>query len=85
MYYNRKFKRGDEVENFDSFLEECRNQIEKTDKRKRVIIDKGVSRVGIRGSGNYFRVYRKSNGKNIRFELELTKSVIKNFDLFLHQ
>ncbi len=83
LYYDRKFKKGDEIENFDSFLEECRSQIEKLDKRKRVIVDKGVLRVGRRGSGNYFRVYRRPNGKDIRFELELTKSVVKNFEFYL--
>jgi len=83
LYYDRKFKKGDEIENFDSFLEECRSQIEKVDKRKKVIIDKGVLRIGRRGSGNYFRVYRRPNGKDIRFELELTKSVVKNFEFYL--
>jgi len=83
LYYDRKFKKGDEIENFDSFLEECRSQIEKADKRKRVIVDKGVLRVGKRESGNYFRVYRRPNGKEIRFELELTKSVVKNFEFYL--
>ena len=83
MYYDRKFKKSDEIENFDLFLEECRSQIEKVDKRKKVISDKGVLRVGRRGSGNYFRVYRRPNGKDIRFELELTKSVIKNFEFYL--
>lgn len=83
LYYDRKFKKGDEIENFDSFLEECRSQIEKTDKRKIAIVDKGVLRVGRRGSGNYFRVYRRPNGKDIRFELELTKSVVKNFEFYL--
>jgi hypothetical protein len=83
LYYDRKFKKGDEIENFDSFLEECRSQIEKADKRKRVIVDKGVLRVGKRGSGNYFRVYRRPNGKDIRFELELTKSVVKKFEFYL--
>ena len=83
LYYDRKFKKGDEIENFDSFLEECRSQIEKTDKRKIAIVDKGVLRVGRRGSGNYFRVYRRRNGKDIRFELELTKSVVKNFEFYL--
>ena len=83
LYYDRKFKKGDEIENFDSFLKECRSQIEKVDKRKKVIIDKGVLRVGRRGSGNYFRVYRRPNGKDIRFELELTKSVVKNFEFYL--
>lgn len=83
LYYDRKFKKGDEIENFDSFLEECRSQIEKADKRKTVIVDKGVLRGGRRGSGNYFRVYRRPNGKDIRFELELTKSVVKNFEFYL--
>lgn len=44
MYYDRKFKKRDETENFDSFLEECYSQIEKTDKRKIIIVDKGVYR-----------------------------------------
>jgi len=83
LYYDRKFKKGDEIENFDSFLEECRSQIEKTDKRKIAIVDKGVLQVGRRGSGNYFRVYRRPNGKDIRFELELTKSAVKNFEFYL--
>jgi len=83
LYYDRKFKKGDEIENFDSFLEECRSQIEKADRRKTVIVDKGVLRVGRRGSGNYFRVSRKPNGKDIRFELELTKSVVKKFEFYL--
>ena len=51
LYYDRTFRKGDEIENFDSFLEECRSQIEKTDKRKIVIVDKGVLRVGKRESG----------------------------------
>ena len=83
LYYDRKFKKGDEIENFDSFLEGYRSQIEKTDKRKIVIVDKGVLRVGRRGSGNYFRVYRQPNEKDIWFELELTKSVVKNFEFYL--
>jgi len=83
LYYDRKFKKSDEIENFDSFLEECCSQIEKADKRKTVIVDKGVLRIGKRESGNYFRVYRRPNGKDIRFELELTKSVVKNFEFYL--
>jgi hypothetical protein len=83
LYYDRKLKKGDEIENFDSFLKECKSQIVKTDKRLTVTIDKGVLRVGKRGNGNYFRVYRRPNGKDIRFELELTKSVVKNFEFYL--
>jgi hypothetical protein len=83
LYYDRKLKKSDEIENFDSFLEKCRSQIEKADKRKTVIVDKGVLRVGKRGSENYFRVSRRPNGKEIRFELELVKSVGKNFEFYL--
>lgn len=43
---------------FDSFLKECESQIEKTDKRKTVIIDKGVLRIGRQRISNYFRIYR---------------------------
>jgi DNA relaxase NicK len=82
LSYDRKLKKSDEIENFDSFLEECCSQIEKADKRKIVIVDKSVLRVGKRESGNYFRVYRRPNGKDIRFELELKKSAIKKFQSY---
>jgi hypothetical protein len=39
------------MEIFDSFLEECRSQIEKIDKRKIVVVDKAVLLVGRRGIG----------------------------------
>jgi len=43
LYYDRKFQKGDEIENFDSFLEECRSQIEKADKSSiRVFYELGV-------------------------------------------
>lgn len=80
MYYDRKFQKSDEIENFDSFLKEC---LKKAYKRKIVIVDKGVLRVGRPGSGNYFRVYRRPNEKYIRFKLELIKSVVKNFEFYL--
>ena len=50
-------------------------------------IEKGILRVGKRSSPNYFRVYPKSNGKFIRVELDLKKSVIKKFQyyFFLNQ
>ena len=44
MYYDSKFKKSDEIGNFASFLEECYSQIEKTDKRQIIIVDKGVYR-----------------------------------------
>ena len=69
LYYDRKFKESDRVEKFDSFLEKCCTQIKKKDSRKTPKVEKGVLRVGKRGSGNYFRLYRRPNGKDIRFEL----------------
>ncbi len=71
----------------NSFLKNsCTKINSKVDNPKAEIV-KGVFRVGKRSSPNYFRVYAKSNGKFIRFELELKKSAIKKFQsyLFLHQ
>ena len=75
--YDRKFKESDKVELFDSFGKECEKQIEKA------IFKRGVIRVGKRDNGNYFRAYRRENGKEIRFELELSKSIVKKFQFYL--
>lgn len=75
--YDRKLKESDKVELFDSFGKKCEKQI------KKGIFKKGVIRVGKRGSGNYFRAYRRENGKEIRFELELSKSAVKKFQFYL--
>ena len=83
MYYDRKLKKSDEIENFDSFAKRCCEQIKKTDKRKLAIFEKGVLRVGKRGSGNYFRLSQRENGKEIRFELELAAAVVKQFQFYL--
>ena len=83
LYYDRKLKESDRVENFDSFLEKCCTQIKEKYSRKTPKVEKGVLRVGKRGSGNYFRLYRRPNGKDIRFELELKKSAIKKFQSYL--
>ena len=82
FYYNRKFKKGDEIKNFDSFLEEYHNQIEKIDKYKKVMINKDVLQIERQENKNYFCVYRKPYGKDSRFELELTKSVVKIFEFY---
>lgn len=42
-----------------------------------------ILRIGKRSSSNFFRVYLKSNGKELRFEIELKKTVIKNFQHYL--
>ena len=75
--YDRKLKESDKVELFDSFGKKCEEQI------KKAIFKKGVIRVGKRGSGNYFRAYRRENGKEIRFELELADKVVKKFQFYL--
>jgi hypothetical protein len=87
LCYDRKFKQSDYIQTLDSFLKNsCTKINSKVDNPKGEIV-KGVFRVGKRYSPNYFRVYLKSNGKFIRFELELKKSAIKKFQsyLFLHQ
>ena len=42
-----------------------------------------ILRVGKRSSSNFFRIYLKPNGKEIRFEIELKKTVAKNFQHYL--
>ena len=75
--YDRKLKESDKVELFDSFGKRCEEQI------KKAIFEKGVIRVGKRGGGNYFRAYRRENGKEIRFELELADKGVKKFQFYL--
>lgn len=87
LYYDRKIKQSDYVQTLDSFLKNsCTKINSKVDDPKAEVV-KGVFRVGKRSSPNSFRVYPKSNGKFIRFELELKKSAIKKFQsyFFLHQ
>ena len=47
LYYDRKFKKSDEIETFDSFLEECRSQIEKAIFSIRVFYELGDGEVVI--------------------------------------
>lgn len=87
LCYDRKIKQSDSVQTLDSFLKNsCTKINSKVDVSKAEVL-KGVFRVGKRSSPNYFRVYPKSNGKCIRFELELKKSAVKKFQsyFFLHQ
>lgn len=73
LYYDRKIKQSDYVQTLDSFLKNsCTKINSKVDDPKAEVV-KGVFRVGKRSSPNSFRVYPKSNGKFIRFELELKK------------
>lgn len=40
-------------------------------------------KIGKRSSSNFSRVYLKSNGKKLRFKIELKKTLIKNFQHYL--
>jgi hypothetical protein len=42
-----------------------------------------ILRVGKQSRSNFFRVYPKSNGKELGFEIELKKTVIKKFQHYL--
>jgi len=82
LCYDRKIKQSDSVQTLDLFLKNsCTKINSKVDNPKAEVV-KGVFRVGKRSSTNYFRVYPKSNGKFIRFELELKKSAIKKFQSY---
>ena len=87
LCYDQKIQQSDYIQTLDSFLKNsCTKINSKVDDPKAEVV-KGVFRVGKPSSPNYFRVYPKSNGKFIRFELELKKSAIKRFQsyFFFHQ
>ena len=87
LYYFRKPKPTDQKDHVELFMDQCCQKILAKSKRRHASWSRNskglILKVGSRQSSNYFRVYRRPNGKDIRFELELTKSVVKNFEFYL--
>lgn len=81
LCYDRKLKLSDK--DLTCFLKNSSRRInDKNDKRK-AKSNTRILRVGKRSSSNFFRIYLKPNGKEIRFEIELKKTVAKNFQHYL--
>ena len=65
------------------FFQNSSEQRSKTKSNRIVKISSNILRIGKRSSSNFFRVYLKPNGRDVRFELELKKTIIKKFQHYL--
>ena len=74
-------KQGDKDLNL--FFENSFKRINSKKDNRRAKIDNNILRVGKRSSSNFFRVYLKPNGGELRFEIELKKTVVKKFQHYL--
>lgn len=81
--YDRKIKYTDQKEDFNLFLESCKNKINNKFPTTKVEINENILRVGSRKSPNFFRVYKKQNAREIRFELEIKKLIAKKYQFYL--
>ena len=74
-------KQGDKDLNL--FFENSFKRINSKKDNQRAKIGNNILRVGKRSSSNFFRVYLKPNGRELRFEIELKKTVVKKFQHYL--
>lgn len=81
LCYDRKLKKSDK--NLNIFFENCLRQINSKKGNQSAKIGDKILRVGKRSSSNFFRVYLKPNGRELRFEIELKKTIVKNFQHYL--
>jgi hypothetical protein len=77
LCYDRKLKASDKDLNL--FFENSSKQINSKKDNRSAKSDNNILRVGKLSSSNFFRVYLKPNGRELRFEIELKKTVVKNF------
>jgi DNA relaxase NicK len=71
LCYDRKLKVTDK--DLTRFLKNSSRRINNKNNKRKAKNNNSILRVGKRSSSNFFRVYLKSNGKEIRFEIELKK------------
>ena len=81
LCYDRKLKQSDKDLNL--FFENSYKRISSKKDNRSVEIGNNILRVGKRSSSNFFRIYLKSNGRELRFEIELKKTVVKKFQHYL--
>lgn len=90
VYYDRKFKQSDGIEDFTAFLVDAAETISLQSRSPMVNLKPEINpetlEIGNRkNSPNCLRVYKKSNGKFIRFELEIKLKTAKRFQFFYSQ
>ena len=81
LCYDRKLKASDKDLNL--FFENSSRRISNKRGNQSVKLNNNILRVGKRSSSNFFRVYLKPTGRELRFEIELKKTVVKNFQHYL--
>ena len=81
LCYDRKLKASDKDLNL--FFKNSSRRINSKKDNRSAKSDNNILRVGKRLSSNFFRVYLKPNGRELRFEIELKKTVVKNFQHYL--
>lgn len=84
LYYDRKLKESDRGQDFEAFLSDAAKTISSGSRPPVVKLYSQTLTIGHRKtSPNFLRVYKKSNGKFIRFELEIKFKTAKNFQFSL--
>ena len=87
IHYFRQSTSVDSNQQVKDFMESACNRIREKSKRRKVSFDPTrepyILKVESRSSSNFFRVYLKPNGRELRFEIELKKTVVKNFQHYL--
>ena len=84
LYYDRKLKESDRVEYFEAFISDAAETISSGSRSLVVDLKPQALRIGHRKtSPNFFWIYKKYNGKFIRFELEMKLETAKKFQFFL--
>lgn len=81
MCYDRKLKPVDK--DLNVFLKNSCKQINKAKSNRIIKVSNNILRIGKRSSSNFFRVYLRTNGRELRFEIELKKTVVKKFQHYL--
>ena len=77
LCYDRKLKVSDKDLNF--FFENSSRRINSKKDNQSAKSGNNILRIGKRSNSNFFRVYLKPNGKELWFEIELKKTVVKYF------
>ena len=84
LYYDRPFKESDRVEDYEIFLSDAAKTISSQNPSIKVELKFQSLAIGDRKtSPNYFRIYKRPNGRYIRFELEISLEAVKKLQSFL--
>ena len=81
LYYDRRLKKNDT--DLHLFLKNSYQRVCSKSGSLSAKLGDSILRIGKRSSCNFFRVYLRPNGKDLRFEIELKKTLTKKFQCYL--